>query len=108
MDRNEFYKEGNKVLTEEEYNELSGTFDNAEETCNDLVSDLRDAIINVMDILYNKRSSTELVTKSFTLINRIGDITITEHSEVIDGGGEISLDDINSVEKLMDIVAEMI
>ena len=108
MDRNEFYKEGNKVLTEEEYNELSGTFDNAEETCNDLVSDLRDAIINVMDILYNKRSSTELVTKSFTLINRIGDITITEHSEVIDGGGEISLDDINSVEKLMDIIAEMI
>lgn len=108
MDRNEFYKEGNKVLTEEEYNELSGTFDNAEETCNDLVSDLRDAIINVMDILYNKRNSTELVTKSFTLINRIGDITITEHSEVIDGGGEISLDDINSVEKLMDIISEMI
>ena len=108
MDRNEFYKEGNKVLTEEEYNELSGTFDNAEETCNDLVSDLRDAIINVMDILYNKRSSTELVTESFTLINRIGDITITEHSEVIDGGGEISLDDINSVEKLMDIISEMI
>jgi len=108
MDRNEFYKEGNKVLTEEEYNELSGTFDNAEETCNDILCDLRKAIVNVMDILYNKRNSTELVTKSFTLINRIGDITITEHSEVIDGAGEISLDDINSVEKLMDIVAEMI
>ena len=108
MDRNEFYKEGNKVLTEEEYNELSGTFDNAEETCNDLVSDLRDAIINVMEILWKKRSGTELITKSFTLINRFGDITITEHSEVIDGGGEISLDDINSVEKLMNIISEMI
>lgn len=105
MDRNEFYKEGNKVLTEEEYNELSGTFDNVEETCNDLVSDLRDAIINVMDILYNKRNSTELVTKSFTLINRIGDITVIEGDDV---EGETSIDDINSVEKLMDIISEMI
>ena len=108
MDRDKFYKEGNKVLTEEEYNEFSGAFDNAEETCNDILCDLREAITKVMEILWKKRSGTELVTKSFTLINRFGDITITEHSEVIDGGGEISLDDINSVDKLMDIVAEMI
>ena len=105
MDRNEFYKEGNKVLTEEEYNELSGTFDNTEETCNDILCDLREAITKVMDILYNKRNSTELVTKSFTLINRIGDITVIEGDDV---EGETSLDDIESVDKLMDIVSEII
>ena len=108
MDRNEFYKEGNKVLTEKEYNEVSGTFEKVENACNDLVCELREAITNVMEILWKKRSGTELITKSFTLINRFGDITITEHSEVIDGGGEISLDDINSIDKLMDIVAEII
>ena len=105
MDRDKFYKEGNKVLTEEEYNELSGTFDNAEETCNDILCDLREAITKVMEILWKKRSGTELVTKSFTLINRIGDITVIEGDDV---EGETSIDDINSVEKLMDIISEMI
>jgi hypothetical protein len=58
-----------------------------------------------MEILWKKRSGTELVTKSFTLINRIGDITVIEGGDV---EGETSIDDINSVDKLMDIVAEMI
>lgn len=105
MDRDKFYKEGNKVLTEEEYNEFSGAFDKAEETCNDILCDLREAITKVMEILWKKRSGTELVTKSFTLINRIGDITVIEGDDV---EGETSIDDINSVDKLMDIVAEMI
>lgn len=105
MDRKEFYKEGNKVLTEEEYNEFSGAFDNAEETCNDILCDLRKAIAKVMEILWVKRSSTELKTKNYTLINRFGDITVIEGDDV---EGETSIDDINSVDKLMDIVAEMI
>ena len=108
MDREEFYKEGSKVLTDDEYNVISGAFDDAEETCNDIMSNLREVIKGVMAKLWEKRSCTELTTDRFTIINRFGDITITEHSEVIDGGGEISLDDINSVDKLMDIVAEMI
>ena len=105
MDREKFYKEGNKVLTEEEYNEFSGAFDNAEETCNDILCDLREAITKVMEILWKKRSGTELVTKSFTLINRIGDITVIEGDDV---EGETSIDSINSVDKMMDIVAEII
>ena len=93
------------MLTEEEYNELSGTFEKVENTCNDLVSDLRDAINDVMETLWVKRSSTELKTENYTLINRFGDITVIEGDDV---EGETSIDDINSVDKLMDIVAEMI
>jgi hypothetical protein len=104
MDRNEFYKEGNKVLTDEEYSVIVNAFDDAEDKCNDISSNLREAISGVMAKLWEKRNSTELVTESFTIVNRFGDITITEH----DDGGEISLDDINSVDKLMDILAEMI
>jgi hypothetical protein len=108
MDRNEFYKEGNKVLTDEEYSVFINAFDDAEDKCNDISSNLREAISGVMAKLWEKRNSTELVTESFTIVNRFGDITITEHDEIMDGGGEISLDDISSIDKLMDILAEMI
>ena len=59
MDRKEFYKEGNKVLTDAEYRVISRAFDDAEQTCDDVE-------------------------------------------------GETSLDDIESVDKLMDIVSEII
>jgi len=104
MDRNEFYKEGNKVLTEKEYNEVSGTFEKVENACNDLVCELRDAINDVMQILFAKRSSTELKTKNYTLINRFGDIGVIKNGD----DEEISIDDINSLDTMLDIVAEII
>ena len=107
MDREEFYKEGSKVLTDDEYNVISGAFDNAEETCNDIMSNLREVIKGVMAKLWEKRSCTELTTDRFTIINRFGDITF-RHNDDMSGAGEISLDDVNSVDKLMDIVASII
>lgn len=105
MDRQEFYKEGNKVLTQEEYNIIYGAFEDAEQTCNDVSANLREAITGVMNKLWEKRSSTELVTEHFTIINRFGDITVIEGDDV---EGETSIDDIEGVDKLMDIVNEII
>lgn len=106
MDRNEFYKEGNKVLTEEEYNELSGTFEKVENTCNDLISNLRDAINDVMETLWVKRSSTELKTENYTLINRFGDIGVIYEDD--EEPEEISLDKIENISTMLDIVSEII
>jgi hypothetical protein len=106
MDREEFYKEGSKVLTDDEYNVISGAFDDAEETCNDIMSNLREVINGVMAKLWEKRSCTELTTDRFTIINRFGDITVIDRR--VDSTEETSLDDINSVDKLMDIVASII
>ena len=108
MDREEFYKDGNKVLTDDEYGVISGMFDDAENTCSDLMDNLCEAVKGVMAKLWEKRSCTELVTKSFTIINRFGDITFRHNDEDLSGAGEISLDDVKSVDKLMDIVAEII
>ena len=106
MERKEFYKEGNQVLTEEEYNKLSGTFEKVENTCNDLVSDLRDAINDVMETLWTKRSSTELKTENYTLINRFGDIGIIFEDD--EEPEEISLDEIQNISTMLDIVSEII
>lgn len=106
MERKEFYKEGNQVLTEEEYNELSGTFEKVENTCNDLVSDLRDAINDVMETLWVKRSSTELKTENYTLINRFGDIGVIFEDE--EEPEEMSLDEIQNISTMLDIVSEII
>jgi hypothetical protein len=105
MDREEFYKEGSKVLTDDEYNVISGAFDDAEETCNDIMSNLREVVNGVMAKLWEKRSCTELKLLQFTIINRFGDITIIEDDDV---ENEVSLDDIESVDKLMDIISEII
>jgi hypothetical protein len=59
-----------------------------------------------MTKLYEKKRSTELVTESFTIINRIGDITVIDRG--VDTTDEISIDDISSVDLLMDIVSEII
>ena len=92
------------MLTEKEYNEVSGTFEKVENACNDLVCELRDAINDVMQILFAKRSSTELKTKNYTLINRFGDIGVIKNGD----DEEISIDDINSLDTMLDIVAEII
>ena len=104
MERDEFYEK--KVLTDEEYGTIIGAYDSAEETLSNVTDNLREAITGVMKKLYEKKSSTELVTDSFTIINRSGDIAVIDRNE--DSTDEISIDDINSVDLLMDIVAEII
>lgn len=104
MERNKFYE--SKVLTDEEYKAVSGAFESAEDTLSDVMDNLREAITGVMTKLYEKKSSTELVTESFTIVNRIGDITVIDRG--VDTTDEISIDDISSVDLLMDIVSEII
>jgi hypothetical protein len=104
MERNKFYE--SKVLTDEEYKAVSGAFESAEETGSAVIDNLREAITGVMTKLYEKKRSTELVTESFTIINRIGDITVIDRG--VDTTDEISIDDISSVDLLMDIVSEII
>jgi hypothetical protein len=104
MKRDELYEK--KVLTDEEYGTIVGAYDSAEETINDVMGNLREAITGIMSKLYEKKNSTELVTDSFTVINRFGDITIIDRNE--DSTDEISIDDIGSVNLMMDIVSEII
>ena len=105
MEREEFYKENNKVLTNEEYDVISNAFADAEDACSDIQCNLREVVNGVMAKLWEKRSCTELKTDRFTIINRFGDITIIENDDVED---EVSLEDIKSVDTLMDIVSEII
>lgn len=104
MTRNDFFKD---VLTKGEYATISNAFDEFEERANDLVVEVREKIEGIMETLYKKKSCTEFVGKNFTLINRIGEIGVIEHSNIEDGE-EISIDDINSVDKLMDILSEFV
>jgi len=104
MERDELYEK--KVLTDEEYGTIIGAYDSAEETISDVMGNLREAITGIMSKLYEKKGSTNLVTDSFTVINRFGDITIIDRNE--DSTYEFSIDDISSVNLLMDIVAEII
>ena len=101
MTRNDFFKD---VLTKGEYATISKAFDVFEERANDLISEVRAQIEGIMETLYKKKTSTEFVGKNFTLINRIGEIGVIEHNN----GEEISLDDINSVDKLFDILCEFV
>ena len=104
MTRDDFFKD---VLTKDEYATISNAFDAFEERTKDLVVEVREKIEGVMDTLYKKKSSTEFVGNYFTLINRIGEICVIEHSNIEDGE-EISLDDIEDVNKLIDILSEFI
>jgi len=104
MTRNDFFKD---VLTKGEYATISKAFDAFEERANDLVSEVRAQIEGIMDTLYKKKTSTEFVGNYFTLINRIGEIGVIEHSNIEDGE-EISLDDIEDVNKLIDILSEFV
>lgn len=106
MDLKEFFKEGNKVLTENEWKVVASAFDRAEETIADVRDNLRESIKGVMAKLWEKRSCTELTTDRFTIINRFGDITVIDRR--VDSTEETSLDDINDTDKLMDIVANFV
>lgn len=106
MDLEEFFKEGNKVLTEDEWKVVASTFDEAEETIAEVDDNLREAIKGVMAKLWEKRSCTELTTDRFTIINRFGDITVIDRR--VDSTDETSLDDINDTDKLMDIVVNFV
>jgi hypothetical protein len=105
MTREEFFK---SVLTDAEYASIGKAFDGFEERANDLVVEVRSEIEGIMETLYKKKSSTEFVGKNFTLINRQGEIGVIEHSDVMEGGGEISLDDIECITKLFDIMCEFV
>ena len=105
MTREEFFK---SVLTDAEYASIGKAFDGFEVRASDLASEIRAEIEGIMETLYNKKSSTEFVGKNFTLINRKGEIGVIEHSDVMEGGGEISLDDIECITKLFDIMCEFV
>lgn len=106
MDIKEFFKEGNKVLTEDEWKVVASTFDSAENAINDVVENLREAVKGVMAKLWEKRNCTELTTDRFTLINRFGDIGVIDRR--VDSTDETSLDDIENVDTLMDIVSNFV
>ena len=106
MDINEFFKEGNKVLTEDEWKVVASTFDSAENAINDVVENLREAVKGVMAKLWEKRNCTELTTDRFTIINRFGDIGVIDRH--VDSTDETSLDDIENVDTLMDIVSNFV
>ena len=99
MTRDDFFK---NVLSNGEYDLISNAFDAFEERANDLIVEVREKIEGVMNTLYEKKSSTEFVGNNVTLINRIGEICVIEDDE------EVSLDDIESLDKLMDILSEFI
>jgi hypothetical protein len=105
MTRDDFFKD---KLSKGEYASISKSFDSFEERVNDLVVEVRSEIEGIMETLYKKKSSTEFVGKNFTLINRQGEIGVIEHSDVMEGGGEISLDDIECITKLFDIMCEFV
>ena len=104
MERDKFYEK--EVLTAEEYNVVSNAFDNAEEAIVDVMDGIRETITGVMEKLWERESSTELVTDSFTIINRFGDITVIDKGE--DSENEESISDIMNVGRLLDILSEMI
>jgi hypothetical protein len=106
MDRQEFYKEGSKVLTDAEYKVIYGAFEDAEETCNNVSANLREAITGVMAKLLEKRGSRELTTEHFIITNRNNVVRVIEPR--VDSTEETPLDDIESLDKLMDIVNEII
>jgi hypothetical protein len=106
MDINEFFKEGNKVLTEDEWKVVAGAYDKAENDYNDLLDNLREAVKGVMAKLWEKRNCTELTTDRFTIINRFGDIGVIDRR--VDSTDETSLDDIENVDTMMDIVSNFV
>ena len=106
MKKEDLYKEGNKVLTDNEYDKFMRTFEQAEEKCLEIVCDVREAISGLMNVLWEKRSATEFVGDRFTVINRFGDITFIDKYE--DDTDEKSLYEIDNESLAMDILAEML
>ena len=106
MNRDELFKEGKQVLTQEEHDIMVGALVNVKADCESVKDNLREIITGVVKKMWEKRSSTEIVTESYTIINRFGDITVIDSEDEL--AEEVSLDDIKSVDKLMYIVNEII
>ena len=106
MKRDEFYSEGKQVLTQEEHDIMVGAYVNAKSECESVMDNLREIITGAIKKMWEKTSATELVTESYTIINRFGDITVIDSEDEM--AEEVSLDDIKSVNKLMYIVSEII
>ena len=106
MKKEDLYREGSKVLTDNEYDKFMRTFEQAEEKCLEIVCDVREAISGLMNVLWEKRSATEFVGDRFTVINRFGDITFIDKYE--DDTDEKSLYEIDNESLAMDILAEML
>lgn len=99
MERKEFYEK--KVLTDAEYNTINGAFSDAEDVCMNVMLDLRAIIGDIMKTLHDKNGCEELTTENYTIVNRNGVISIID--ELVK-----PLEEINSVDTLMDIVSEII
>ena len=106
MDREEFFKGGKKVLTDDEWSVIASTYDKSEDAYNDILENLRECVKGVMAKLWEKRSCTEFTTDRFTIINRFGDIAIIDKQ--IDSTDETSIDDVNEFNVLMDIVGSFV
>ena len=110
MEREELYKK--KVLTDQEYEALSNGFASAEDTCNDIMDNLREIIKSFMVKLHEKCGATSLRTFKFTVYNNDGAISVLLpwFSPIHKTNEELthSLEDIKSVDTLMDIVSEII
>ena len=102
MTRKEFF---NKTLSKGEYASIGKAFDSFEERVNDLIVEVRSEIEGIMETLYQKKSSTEFVGRNFTLINRLGDIGVIYNQS---DDEETSLDEIEDVNVLIDILSEFV
>jgi Uma2 family endonuclease len=102
MTRDDFFKD---KLSKGEYASISKSFDSFEERVNDLVVEVRSEIEGTMETLYKKKSSTEFNGRYYTLINRIGEIGVIYNQS---DDEETSLDDIEDVNVLIDILSEFV
>lgn len=102
MTRKEFF---DNALTANEYSSISKALDNFEDRVNDLVVEVRSEIEGIMETLYKKKSSTEFNGRYYTLINRIGEIGVIYNQS---DDEETSLDDIEDVNVLIDILSEFV
>lgn len=110
MEREELYEK--KVLTDQEYEALSNGFASAEDTCNDIMDNLREIIKSFMIKLHEKCGATSLRTFKFTVYNNDGAISVLLPwlGSIHKTNEELthSLEDIKSIDTLMDIVSEII
>jgi cation transport regulator ChaC len=96
MTREEFFEK--KVLTEDECDHVNNAFTKAEDACMDIMLDIRAEIEDVMTKLEVREGCMTLETQNHLLVSKDGRIMVDK---------VIYLDDIKSVDALMDIFAEV-
>lgn len=101
MTRDDFFK---GEFSQSYYDTISARFSQFEDAVNDIKSEVCEQITSIMDKLYNEKSSTEFVGKYHTLINRFGDIGVIKNGD----DEEVSIDDIDDVNEIIDILSEFI